>query len=553
MRDSSIFEEKKNGMLRRILSFLFLLLFPLLIRAQAADEVSLRSPYDAVYTHLKYLQPESYEPGLAARVFPLGDEEKARTLAVKLKQIYDGKGLFVRMEEIPREPDYMDSSVMQHRYVLFPELLPQVYLVKTGDKWVYSSETMAAIPELHRQVYPFGSDLLVNLLPGIGQKKFLGLFLWQYLGLLIFAVAVLLLHWLFTRLIRLIIHRVELRFSSLQSSARILQKIARPLSWLLITLLIVPFLPMLQLPIGINRYLVMFIRALTPFFATLALYRGVDLLSYYLMQVAGKTENKLDDQLVPLVSKALKLLVVLIGVLYILQNLNFNITTLLAGISIGGIALALAAQDTLKNFFGSVMIFLDKPFQIGDRISFNGVDGMVEEVGFRSTRVRTFANSLVYVPNGKLADMVIDNYGLRKYRRFNPTIGITYDTPPALIKKFVEGLDQIIAKHPATRKDSWEVRFNAMSDSSLNILFYTFFDVPDWTSELKAREEILMAIVELAEELGVRFAFPTSTIHVEELPGAGSLSPQYDTDEEILNKKVAAFLSTYKSKVEGGS
>ena len=199
------------------------------------------------------------------------------------------------------------------------------------------------------------------------------------------------------------------------------------------------------------------------------------------------------------------------------------------------------------------MIFLDKPFQIGDRISFNGVDGMVEEVGFRSTRVRTFANSLVYVPNGKLADMVIDNYGLRKYRRFNPSIGITYDTPPALIKKFVEGLDQIIAKHPATRKDSWEVRFNSMSDSSLNILFYTFFDVPDWTSELKAREEILMAIVGLAEELGVRFAFPTSTIHVEELPGAGSLSPQYDTDEEILNKKVAAFLSTYKSKVEGGS
>lgn len=540
-------------MLRRIFPLSFFLLFSFFLQAQSEGELGLRSPYDAVYTHLKYLQADSYHPELAARVFPVGNEEEARSLAIKLKQIYDGKGLFVRMEEIPRDPNYMDSSIMQHRFVLFPEQLPQVYLVKSGDQWVYSSETIAAIPRLHKQVYPFGSDLLVNLLPGIGQNKFLGLFLWQYLGLLIFIVALFLFHWLFTHFIRWGIHRVEMRFSSMQSSARMLQKIARPLSWLLITLLIIPFLPMLQLPIGINRYLVLFIRALTPFFATLALYRGVDLLSYYLMQAAEKTENKLDDQLVPLVSKALKLLVVIFGVLYILQNLNFNITTLLAGISIGGIALALAAQDTLKNFFGSVMIFLDKPFQIGDQISFNGVDGTVEEVGFRSTRVRTFANSLVYVPNGNLADMVIDNYGLRKYRRFNPTIGITYDTPPALIKKFVEGLDQIIANHPATRKDAWEVRLNAMSDSSLNILFYTFFQVPDWSSELKAREELLMAIVELAEELGVRFAFPTSTIHVEELPGAGSLSPQYDTDEEILNKKVAAFISNYKSKVGGGS
>ena len=540
-------------MFRRIFSLSFLLLFSFFLQAQTEEELGLRSPYDAVYTHLKYLQVDSYHPKLAARVFPVGNEEEARSLAIKLKQIYDGKGLFVRMEEIPRDPNYMDSSVMQHRFVLFPEQLPQVYLVKSGDQWVYSSETIAAIPGLHKQVYPFGSDLLVNLLPGIGQNKFLGLFLWQYLGLLIFIVAIILFHWLFSHFIRWGIHRVEMRFSSLQSSARLLQKIARPLSWLIITLLIVPFLPMLQLPIGINRYLVMFIRALTPFFATLALYRGVDLLSYYLMQAAEKTENKLDDQLVPLVSKALKLLVVIFGVLYILQNLNFNITTLLAGISIGGIALALAAQDTLKNFFGSVMIFLDKPFQIGDRITFNGVDGTVEEVGFRSTRVRTFANSLVYVPNGNLADMVIDNYGLRKYRRFNPTIGVTYDTPPALIKKFVEGLNQIVANHPATRKDNWEVRLNAMSDSSLNILFYTFFEVPDWSSELKAREELLMAIVELAEELVVRFAFPTSTIHIEELPGAGSLSPQYDTDEEQLNKKVAAFISTYKSKIGGDS
>jgi MscS family membrane protein len=170
--------------------------------------------------------------------------------------------------------------------------------------------------------------------------------------------------------------------------------------------------------------------------------------------------------------------VVAIGLLYVLQSLNFDITTLLAGISIGGIALALAAQDTLKNFFGSLMIFIDKPFQIGDWINFNEVDGTVEEVGFRSTRVRTFANSLVYVPNGKLADSTIDNFGLRQYRRFSTTISLTYDTPTALIRQFVDGLNEIVANHPDTRKDFWEVKLNTMGSHSLNIMFYIFFAVP---------------------------------------------------------------------------
>ena len=130
-------------------------------------------------------------------------------------------------------------------------------------------------------------------------------------------------------------------------------------------------------------------------------------------------------------------------------------------------------------------------------------------------------------------------------------ISITYDTPPILIEKFTDGLKKIIEDHPNTRKENWHVRFNAMSSSSLDILMFVYFIVPDWAGELKAREDILISTVELAEELGVRFAFPTSTIHVEELPGAGSLSPKYDTDEEVLNKKIAAFMQSYRQRIQG--
>ncbi len=536
---------------RPILLLLCMFLLPLSIFAQEADSVSLSSPHDALYTHLKYLQPESYKPEIAARVFPVEDGEEAQSLAIKLKQIYDGKGLYLRLNSVPRNPNYMDSTVMKHRYAPFPKELPQIYLVKKGEKWFYSDESINEIPKLYKEVYPFGSDLLANLFPGLGQKKVLGLFVWQYLGIILFIIAIILFHFILTRVIRWVFHRIERRFSKIESSLPILLKIARPIAWMIMTLLVLPFLPMLQLPISVNHYIVLIIRALTPFFLMLSFYRSVDLLSHYLSHLATLTDSKMDDQLVPLASKALKVLVVIIGLLYILQNLNVDITTLLAGISIGGIAIALAAQDTLKNFFGSVMIFLDKPFQIGDVIDLNGMRGTVEDVGFRSTRIRTFENSLLYVPNGQLADSVIDNYGLREFRLFKIMISITYDTPPILIEKFTDGLKKIIEDHPNTRKENWHVRFNAMSSSSLDILMFVYFIVPDWAGELKAREDILISTVELAEELGVRFAFPTSTIHVEELPGAGSLSPKYDTDEEVLNKKIAAFMQSYRQRIQG--
>ena len=245
-----------------------------------------------------------------------------------------------------------------------------------------------------------------------------------------------------------------------------------------------------------------------------------------------KTDTALDDQLVPLIRKVLKTFVVAIGTLFILSNLNIDIVPLLTGLSIGGLAFALAAQDTIKNFFGSLMIFIDKPFQIGDWITSGEIDGNVEEVGFRSSRIRTFRNSLMSVPNGKLADRTIDNHGLRKYRRFYTQIAVTYDTPPELLQTFIDGLVQIVMNHPHTRKDYYNIFLNDMASFSLNIMFYIFFEVPNWTEELKARHEVLMEILMLGEKLEVNFAFPTQTLHMENFPGKLSNSPTYSSKEE---------------------
>ena len=322
--------------------------------------------------------------------------------------------------------------------------------------------------------------------------------------------------------------------------------VAKPMSILIIFPILLLLTPVIQLPFKINSYIMLSLKALWPVFLTIVVYRLVDLLGMYMMKMAERTESTLDDQLVPMVRKAMKIFVIIVGVLAILINLNINIVPLLTGLSIGGLAFALAAQDTLKNFFGSVMIFLDKPFQIGDWITSGSIDGTVEEVGFRATRIRTFRNSLTYVPNGQIADSTVDNHGKRNYRRFYTQIAINYDTPADAINIFVDGLREIVEKHPHTLKDNYHVYLNDMADSSLNVMFYIFFEVPTWGEELRCRHEVLIEIIKMAESLGVQFAFPTRTLHMETFPEKKGNSPEYEQDTSLLKKQLSSFLQKPK-------
>lgn len=491
----------------------------------------LSSPYSAMYTHLYFLQNDSFFPEIAARAFlqPGINEEEAMEAAVKLKQVFDGRGYYIQMASLPVDPMYLDTISGQHIFTPVSQL-PEIYLQRTNNQWLYSLESISHIDRLHSEVYPFGTDVLLDLLPRAGTRQFMGLYLWQHLGILIIILLSFLLHKLLSFIFSKMLYKGATQLGYTKLVRPYLLPVARPLSLFMVFLFIMVLYPVLQLPVEVTRYLSFAFRAILPFFATVVFYKLVDVFSLYLESLAGKGESNLDNHVIPLIRKVLRVFVVVVGGLFILQNLDVNITALLAGISIGGLALALAAQDTLKNFFGSLMIFIDKPFSVGHWITSGDIDGTVEEVGFRSTRIRTFRNSLTYVPNGKLADSTIDNHGLREYRRFFFHIAITYDTPPDLIEVFVQGLRKIVDTHPNTRKDFYIVEFNDMGDFSLKIMFYIFFAVPTWPEELKARHEVLIEIVRLAEKLGVRFAFPTQTLHMENFPGKHSLTPQYDMD-----------------------
>lgn len=512
---------------------------------QEVVRFSLESPHHTILSHLYFLQDDSYHPDSAAMTLYVQDpqSEEAQDLAIKLKAYMDGAGYFIDIDDLPQEPNFRDTLNGKFKYMPIPEV-PEIFVYKkTGSKnWVYSYSTVKAIPQLHADLFPFGT---LDWLPDWSRAKIWGLQLWQFLGIMLYIVVGFLLHRLLTGLISLILKRVLNRYITKEHTADFFQKVARPISLLILFYIIFAFAPALLLPIAVNKWVILAFRIMIPVFWMFILLQCVNLVMAIFEKRAEATETTLDDQLVPLIRRLLHVIVIIAFVLIILSILRVNINALLGGLAFGSLALALAAQDTVKNLFGSLLIIIDRPFQIGDWILVNGHEGVVEEVSMRSTRIRTFAGSLITIPNGVVADSAIDNMGIRQYRRFVTRIGLTYDTPPDLIEVFVEGVRGLILNHPMTRKDAMEVHFNEMADSSLQILVYAFFDVPTWTDELAGKQRLLLGIMRLAETLGVSFAFPTQTLHIENFPEKQSLTPEHPTTKSEATFKVEDFIQKW--------
>lgn len=535
--------------LRSRLLFIALSLFfgQSLTAQELQNRLNLSSPHDAIWVHLYYLQPENYDPGLAATAFAGGDSTERVDWAIKLKQILDGEGLFVQMNLLPRESDYQDTVSKKHYYTPFPDALPQIYLERIDSQWHYSTESAKEIPELYKEVYPMGTHRLVSFFAKSGSAQFLGISLWQIAGLLILIAFSILMHLLFSWFLRLLIKYSSRSIETIDHYSDHVKRIASVGSLYILFWVLKLFYPLLQFPAKVNMVVQTLFKITLAIFLALVLLRAVKLFSAYLKSLSARTESRMDDQIVPLVGQILKIAVIVVAALNVLHILDFNVTALIAGVSIGGLALALAAQDTVKNFLGSVMIFTDKPFQIGDWVEGDGFVGSVVEVGFRSTRIKTSDTSIISVPNGSMANVSVTNKGVRQYRLFASNIGITYDTPPDLIEYFIKGLKEIIIHHPEIANDDFYVYFNDLAASSLNIFMRCYLKAPTYDDELRLRESLHFAIVRWAATLGVRFAFPSSTIYIEEIPGQVSLSPTYKTDPDTLERKWSEFFTKFDS------
>lgn len=543
---------------RYTILFLFLLLFlqclvSPTVKAQPnipEGSYSLRSPARTLYTHLHYLQSTNDNSEIAAKTIREGNLAEREELVIQLKKIFDAKGLAVDWDEVPTKENYTDTTRNSKSvYVPFEEL-KDIYLEKKGSYWYYSAESVEKIPTLYNDLYPFDLKQYTKKLPPFFHQKIVGLDVWQLIGIFILILFSIVFHKFLKLLFRKTVHRLsDTKFGKLYIQKDLISQAGNILSLIIIVRLIIWFFPEMNFSSSVSFYLLPAIHIVFIVFCVIFAIRMVNLAEAYIDQFALKGNPVIGKQLLPLLRKLMKALAVFVGIFFILKDLEVNVTALLAGISIGGLAVALAAQDTIKNVFGSMMIFLDQPFKVGDRISFETLEGRVENVGFRSTRLRTRDNSLIYVPNARLADMTINNLGLRVYRRFESDLGVTYETPPLLILKFVKGLRKVITNHPNTHKEYYHVYLNDLDSSSITIYFNVYFKVSTWDDELHARQEIISGILELAHTLGIRFAFPSQTIYIEQFPEKTSLTPTYKMEEKELEERLQDFIEKYRMDI----
>ena len=231
---------------------------------------------------------------------------------------------------------------------------------------------------------------------------------------------------------------------------------------------------------------------------------------------AAATESSIDDMLAPLVGKTLRIFIGAIGVIIVLQNLTgIEIGPLLASLGIGGLAVALAAKDTIGNFFGTLTILFDKPFQVGERIVIEGQDGTVESVGFRSTRIRTLTGNLVTIPNEKVVNSTLENISRRPHIRWLTNISLPYDTPPDKVGRAVALLRELLENHEGQHPDfPPRVYFNGFNDWSLNVTVVLWYHPPNWWDYQAWLQHTCLEIMRRFKAEGIAFAFPSQTLYL---------------------------------------
>ena len=273
----------------------------------------------------------------------------------------------------------------------------------------------------------------------------------------------------------------------------------------------------------------------------LFLYHVLDLLEFYIKKAFTTRErDSLHKHLIPYSKRILKIIIIIVAVLIILQNSGINVTSLLASLGIGGLALAFGAKETLSHLFGGITVIIDKPFVVGDWIVCDKIEGTIEDIGFRSTKLKTFYDSVVTVPNAIIANSTIDNLGRRKARRTRFTLDVTYDTSPEEIEAFLEGIKNIILSNKLTKKDYYQVYFSGYASSSLQILVNFFLQVNNWNEELLEKQNIFLEILRLSQKLNISFAFPTQTLDIPYLPEK-SQTPKQNLSQQELKERAKSF------------
>ena len=471
---------------------------------------NLSTPYNTIITHILFLEDSLYNPDLASQTINFSKKNKKRKeeLAIKLKQIYlASKMRVLDFSILSKDSNYIDS--LTHRHIYYPNpQLPNLFLEKVGGVWLYSGSTSELINAVHMKLFDedveeiFALSDKFKLWSGENYSDFIGPFeKWQWLMFTFFIIGFVFL-WFF---LRIIINLSSKHIKFLARYQKVGNRILKNILLLLYIIYSKSYIPSISLSLDYQYILHIFVAFLTIYISTVIALSTVTLFRLYLTR-----ESTIDSKhgIIIFLALIIKTIIIIISLLVFIKVLDYNLVNVLAGLSIGGFALALGAQDTIKNFFGSLMIFADHPFSVGDYITDGKMYGTVEEVGLRTTKIRTLHGSILSIPNSNLSDNNIDNLGERRYRRFKTKIIVEFNTDSEKLNTFVKRIEQAFVNHPHSRKDYYVINLNDFELYGIEILVNVFFIAPDWKQEMQYKHEYMLEILNIAKELEIVFAIP---------------------------------------------
>jgi MscS family membrane protein len=486
-----------------------------------ADEFNRGVPRSSLKGYLKAARDGDFERAanyLDLRYLPgRMDKSQGPQLARQLKIALD-KVLWFDLDMISAHPaGFSDDGLPANRDIIGRIKTPNktvdilMQRIPRGDGvyiWKIANQTVSEIPHLYKY-FGYGpfEETISKIFP---DAQFLGWQIWQWVLWLINFALSFLLALLITWMVNLLVGRKDTAMR--RQIKRFVAWPVRFLLWLLLEQVGLSFIGLSMTVRNIFRF-----DPVLPFVMTWTAVRLVDLIVFWWGERLRRSAREDAIVLLRPARTAIRVTLVIVAVLFWLDNIGLKVSTLLAGLGVGGLAVALAAQDTLKNLLGSIMILLDKPYKVGQRIVVKGHDGIVEEIGLRSTRIRLLTGHQTTIPNEEMAKIDIENIGLRPHIRRLTNIGITYDTPPEKIEKAVAIILKILDNHEGMDPEyPPRAYFNEYNPYSLNILVLYWYHPADYWGYMKFSQGVNLQIAREFQKEGIKFAFPTTTTYLSQ-------------------------------------
>ena len=447
---------------------------------------------------------------LAVQYLDTGDKgAPAQELARQLQTVLDA-AFITDLDRISDQPlGKLDSGLPAGRQRAgfianskgtLPVLLQRVERPDSGYVWLFSTDTLRHIPQMYREV---AVSAFERKLPDVFvDARFLSMRLWQWIALFLTLPISFLLSSLLARLLILPI-RVDLR------------TVTRPARLLTVALCIMAAVHLIGVPVLARQYWIRFGIVLTVIAVAWLVSGLIDGLAVLAQRRLLRTGEVAGTAALQLGRRVAKIVVVLVAGLLLLQGVGVNLSPILAGVGVGGIAIALAAQKTIENLFGGLMILSDRPVRVGDVCRFGDKIGTVEDIGIRSTRLRTPDRTLVAVPNGQFAAMSLENFSAREKIWFNHKVGVRGDSTPEQLRKVLTAIDEMLHAHPMVEDATARVRFVEIGDSSYNLQIFAYVLTSDYVRFLEVQEELLLRILGILEEAGTASALPSQTLYLK--------------------------------------